>query len=225
MQFHTSRQLEGDSLKLVRIERNNLCSLDIAFHIGFQSIFGKCHVHIRNIRHILAVIIELHCQIPAGIIGTGKCIRAAVGIRSRDMSDNKTLARRKIRILLSEKTFISSCFRSVVADLSQGFSILQFCDLKGAVSRSTPGRLYAVCCSTDIAKLYGIFVGAVTSKAIISIVVICSTGNLDGLCRRSCLQHSFFGDLEACCLTESQTCQVDLFFLCRPLNDTGDSPS
>ena len=226
VQLHALRQFKGNGLQLVSVKGDHFGSLAAAVHIGLQVVIGKCHVHIRNIRHALAIFIQLHGQFLTGIVGSGKCIRAAVGISSRDMGDDKALAFREIRMLLSKEAFITGRLCAIIADLCQGFPVFQLGNLKGTVSGSTAGRLYAISRSTDITELDSILVRAVAAQAIIGIVIIRSAGDIDGLGGRgSCLQHSLLRDLETDSLSKPQAGKVDFFFLCRPFNDTRNGPS
>ena len=134
VQLHASRQLKSNGLQFIRIKGDDLGSLTAALHVGLQGILRKCHIHVRNIRHVLTVIIKIHCQLLTGLIGTGKCIRASVSIGCRHMRNDKAFPGREIRMLLSKETFITRRLCAIVADLCQSFPVLQFCDRKCPVA-------------------------------------------------------------------------------------------
>ena len=134
VQLHAVRKLEGDGLQLICIKSNHLGPLRAAIYVSLQIVIGKRHIHIRDVRHVLAVVVKIHCQLLTGIIGTGKCIRASVGIGCRHMRNDKTFSGREIRMFLREKSFIPGSLCSVVAHLCKGLPVLQFCNRKCPVS-------------------------------------------------------------------------------------------
>ena len=224
VKLHAVRKLESDGLQLIGIEGDHLGPLAVPVHISLYVVIGEFHVHIGDVRHVLTVVIEFHRQLLSGIIRSGKGVRAAIGIRSRHMGDDKAFAGREIRILLSEEPFVSSRFGPVITNLRQRLPILQFGDGESPVSWHSPGRLHTVSSCAHAAELNRVLMGLVRAQTIIFILVAGAAGDLDCLGGRG-FRPSQPRDFKAHGFTEPQGCQVDLFLLRRPLDHAGYSPT
>ena len=98
MQFDTGRQFHGDGLQLGCLEGDLFCSLAVSVDVCSNICVGKTHVHFRDLRLAHAVIIEFFCKSLSGCIRTRKSVTAVVGIRGRQMDNDKLFSSGKIRM-------------------------------------------------------------------------------------------------------------------------------
>ena len=228
VEFYAGGELESDRLKDVRLEGDLFCPLRAAVHVGRHAVFGELHVHIRDVRHALAVVVHLKRKVSALVISTPESLLPFIRVACSEVGDDKALRRGKVRISFGKKTFVAGVLIAVIADLRQRLAVLHLGDRVGARIRCALRGLDAVGRRRDISVLDVEGMGPEGSQAVIVIVVSLALRDLDGHCAggRGRFEGTllFDRDIEGHSLADAHLRQGDLLLLGCPADDPGNCP-
>ena len=107
MELNTCRKFKGDRLQSICFESDLLCPLGGTVHVSCHCFGRELHVYIRDIGHVLAVVVHFQCQLFALVACSTKSCLALVCVPCREMSDDETLRGGQFGIFLRKKAFVA----------------------------------------------------------------------------------------------------------------------